>query len=181
MGNTTNLGYPYPDPTDRTRNGSVALRALAEAVDADVDWSDTVAHIGPADSPSAANGSVVTFPGGQSLMAGFTYAAGVLTYTGPATRMFLACVSVEVEAGGGAPASIESAVYLSVNGVNIIGSYDLVATGSSGTLATRKVVHGITNLLLLAPGDAVSVTATSTPAGTVGVASIKLQPLGGYQ
>lgn len=178
MGTTARLNLRYPEPTGRVRVGQAAIRALAEDVTNAVDWIGTAAHIGPADSGSVADGSAVDFPGGQPLMAGFTYAGGSLTYTGPRTRMFLACVSVEVEAGGAAATSISSTVVLNVNGTGIEGSHDFVAA-SSPVLTTRRVVHTITNLLLLAPGQVVTVTASSgSTVRNVGQCSIKLQPIG---
>lgn len=183
MGTTARRGYPFPEATDLVIQGDDAIEALAAAVDVDVDWTQTVAHIGSAESTGLADGSVIAFDGGQSLMTGFTYGAGLLTYTGPAVRMFLACLSVEVATSGSNQASMSSNVALRVNGTEIEGSYDMVAsTSGGGTLQQRAVVHKITTFLLLNPGDVVTAVAGSTPAnGPLGRVSIKLHPIGGFQ
>lgn len=46
MGSTTSKGYPYPVGTDRVMDGDDAIKALAEAVNADSQWTKatTVGH-----------------------------------------------------------------------------------------------------------------------------------------
>lgn len=178
MGTTARRGYPYPEDSDLVIQGDDAIQALAEKIDLDVDWTQTVAHIGLAESPSA-TGGLVDFGPAVSLMTGFTYTSGgTLTYTGPASRMFVVCVSVEVTQGG-TGASFQSSASVNHNGAEVGASYDLVATPSGGVIEARGVVHNIATFVLLAPGDTVTVSTTAGPAGTVGRASIKLQPIGG--
>lgn len=187
MGTTPNLGYPYPEPTDRVRNGSVAIRSLAEAVDADVDWTDTVAHFALGDSPSTATvaGEIVNYANGSvSLMAGFTNDIGQLTYTGPAPRMFIAIASIQVTNGGDNRTDISSTVYIRQTGVNVAGSHDEVTAYTSvgaGVMQRRSVTHNLTALVLLSPGDKLDVFAYGAPAGLIGQASFKVQPIGGFQ
>jgi hypothetical protein len=179
---TTPAGWRYPEPTDDLRNAAAALRALAEDIFDSVETGSTVVQIELAESPSAAPGAgaLVDFNGTQTLLAGFTYAAGVLTYTGGAARMFVIAASVEIECGGTDLASAASAAYLRVNGSNIGSSYDQVAsvTSSAGTIQTRRVVHNITVPQILNPGDAVSVLAAATPDGGAGACSLRVYPIG---
>jgi hypothetical protein len=179
---TTALGFRYPEPTDDLRNAAAAMRALAEDVEGSIETGSTVVQIELANSPSAAPGAgaIVDFNGTQTLLAGFTYAAGVLTYTGPAARMFTIAASVEVETGGTNLASAESTAYLRVNGNNVGSSHDALASvaGSTGTIQTRRVAHTITTPVILNPGDAVAVVAAAAPDGVVGQASIRIYPIG---
>jgi hypothetical protein len=179
---TTSLGWRYPDPTDDLANDAAATQQLAEDIQGSISTGNTVVQIELANSPTAAPGAgaVVDFNGTQSLLAGFTYAAGVLTYTGPHARMFMAAVSVEVEVGGTDLASAESTVYLRVNGGNVGSSHDALASvaGSTGTIQTRRVAHTVSVPVILNPGDAVSVIAAAAPDGTVGQASIRIYPIG---
>lgn len=178
---TTSLGFRYPEPTDEVRNAAAAVRALAEDVSDSIETGNTVVQIELANSPSAAPGAgaIVDFNGAQSLLAGFTYAAGVLTYTGAAARMFIAAASVEVEVGGTDLASAESTVYLRVNGNNVGSSHDALASvaGSTGTVQVRRVAHTITVPVILNPGDAVAVIAAAAPDGVVGQCSLRVYPI----
>jgi hypothetical protein len=177
MGTTANLDLPYPEPTDRARNGSVAIRALAEAVEDRTYSGSTVAQIELANS-GVATGSFATFPGTQTLLVGFTYAAGVLTYSGP-DRTFMVAATVEVVTAGTDLSSASSTVTLRRNGVNQVATHDQVdSVDSAGTIQRREVVHTLTLPLSLTAGDQIDVLAAAVPAATVGVTSIRVYPIG---
>lgn len=179
MGTTTHRNLPYPEPTDRARNGSVAIRALAEAVDGDLDWSGGLT-IAPGGSAAAAPGPV-DFPGAELVLGDFVRTGAGFTYNGPA-RFFVVYVSVEVDNGGTDLTSIESSVSLSVNGGSIAATYDHVTSfdnvDNRGTLQRRTVVHSMTVPVVVSPGDVIGVSCAATPAGQINTTAIRIYPVG---
>lgn len=183
MGTTTNHALPYPEPADRARNGSVAVRALAEAADARLPHIATTAiQINEADSASTADGNPIAFPGTAALLAGFTWDGATLTYQ-PAdglARSFVAAFAVEVDVSGADVTEMSSYLGLQFNGTTIATSYDrVVSAAPGGTLDRRIVVHRITTPVAMGTGDTLRCVATSTPAGAaIGVCSIRVYPIG---
>lgn len=169
----TPLGLGYPEPTDLLTNAHASIRTLAEGVDSII--SPDSATIQPAESPGSVGGATtVDFPGAQAL-GHFTYSAGVLTYTGPRPRQFMVATSVEIEQGGSAV--IDSVVEVVVNGVSVMGSYDLIDLAPT-VLNVRKRVHTIAVPVQLAPGDTVAAVANANPAGTLGVTALRVWAIG---
>jgi hypothetical protein len=171
MGTTPTQGYPYPEPADRARNGSVAFRGLAEAVENSL-RSGAGLVIARAES-AAATGGAVDFPGAVAHASDFTYSAGAVTYTGP-DRLFVMDIEVEVQAA--ASAGVDSGVSVYVNGVEFAGSYDRVDAPTGGVI-TRHVVHRITTPARVSTGDVFTVTCGGT-SGTLGKTGIRIYPIG---
>lgn len=95
MGTTTLTGYPYPDPTDRARNGSVGIRALAEAVEGDT--RDNYVTVGGAAGPVDLVSNVWTPVNWTSELhsdGDFTVSGAQITYAGTETRLYLVSYSV---------------------------------------------------------------------------------------
>jgi hypothetical protein len=185
MGTTTHHTLPYPEPSGRARNGSVDIKALAEAVDVllpDLDYA--AAQVGPANSPTAADGSVIAFPGAVTLLNGFAWDGSVLTYNAAdgGARLFVVLYSVEIDTAGVDLAGIESSVSLQVNGVEFDASYDRVdsfhTADNVGTLRRRTYVHRIAVPVALSVGQTLRAVATSNPTGQVGSCHLRVYPMG---
>jgi hypothetical protein len=172
MGTTTNYGLPYPEGTDFVIAGDDAMQALAEAVDDRLYTGSTVAQIEPAESPSS-TGADVDFNGTQTVMNGFSYSTGLLTYLGPA-RTFMIAAEVEILNGGATTA--EQVATLFVSGVGVAGSTDRI--DSASTVTERRHTHRLVIPRTLSYGDTVKVSTTATPAGSIGVASLSVYPIG---
>lgn len=168
------FGLPYPQPADARGAGANAMRDLALAVE-DCLIYDASVDTAPAESAQALAGATgVDFPGAANLFGFTTPDAKVYTYTGDGVRFFMVAASVEVEVGPGA--SQESVAEVIHNGTAIWGSYDMVATTSSGVLDARRYTHTLAVPVRLAPGETVSVTATAT--GTLGITALRIYPIG---
>jgi hypothetical protein len=173
MGTTANHALPYPEGTDLVISGDDAIQALAEAVDATLDW-DSALVIGRVNAGVATGGNVV-FPGIIHTAVDFTIdGSGVITYTGASSRNFL--VDGEVETQAAAAISVDSSVSLFVTGSEIAGSYDRVDASTGGTV-TRHVVHRITTPVRLDPGNALLFTSGGT-AGNLGQTGVRIYPIG---
>jgi hypothetical protein len=92
MGDTTTNGYPFPVGTDRVMDGDNAIEALAEAVDADSQFTHARAvgqsiaattPTGIAWQPASENGCALNKPDGY-------------TFTAPAAGIYLASVTVSI-------------------------------------------------------------------------------------
>lgn len=178
MGTTAIYGLPYPDGTDLVIQGDDAIQALAEAVEDTIYGGTTFAQIAPADSSSATPSTAVLFPG-TATMTGFTYTTGgggALTYDGP-PRLFIIYVSVELEASPGTPVSATS-IDVKVEGVAIAGSNDDIEVDAGSTIASRQVTHSVSVPTTLDTGDVITVGASTSIAGTVGLTSIRVYPIG---
>lgn len=175
------LGYPFPEPADARGAGADAIRDLALSVETSVKHAATILTIPAAESASAAatTGTVVDYAGAPAL-AGFTYSAGTITYTGPAVRMFLLATDVEVEASGSNLTLVTSTLEVRHGATVVSSSHDRVSCIDEvgGTIQSRRVVHHCAVPMILTPGDTITVTAYSTPAGTVGLAGIRVYPIG---
>lgn len=180
MGTTTHRGYPYPEPTDRVRNGSSVFRAFAEALDEDLAWHP--AAVFPRAESSASAGATATVAWGPSaVLDNFTYnGAGTLTFVG-LSRLFIVDVEVEVESGGGI--GVSSVVEVRLNGNTFAGSYDQIALDDAGTpdsitIGSRRTVHRVTSPLLIQTGETIDVTAAASPSGTLGYVGLRVYPIG---
>lgn len=178
---TTVLDLPYPDDADDVTEGDDAIQALATELDTRLDSRSALVVIGRANSGAALGSTLVVVPmSGPALgLVGFTYADGVLTYTGAHNRMFMVDAEVEVQNGaGGGTSSIQSTCYLFVNGsAEIAGSNDRVQA-TAATLSVRNVTHRITTPVELAPGNTLHVSANCSPGGTLGIVGIRVYPIG---
>lgn len=185
MGTTTNQALPYPEPTDRARNGSVAIRALAEAVDAALDWAPGVTITeGESARTCGGAGSYVDFTGVVASMGDFTQVGDSYRYDGDAARMFLVSATVEVELGNGSgQPTMSSTVNVRVNNVDTRGSHDQVSSiEAGGTLRNRETVHAVNLPLVLSPGDLVAAYASGDPGvggvAAIGSTSLRIYPMG---
>lgn len=179
MGTTTYLELPYPEGTDLVIGGDDAIQALAEKVEERL-YPDASVTVGVNDSSKAVGGATAVDFSGPASMGGFTVNAGneVFTYTGDDSRFFMVCASVEIDNGaGGGTTSIESTVYLQHNGANVLTSLDFVQA-TAATLTRRRFVHNLTLPMQMSPGETVGVTAYASPAGSVGVTSLRIYPVG---
>jgi hypothetical protein len=170
MGTTINHGLPYPEGTDLVISGDDAIQALAEAVDAKLEWVTAAAFAhASAGSQAVSTDTVIHFPGTQSLT-GFAYdGAGGLHYTG-GLRPFLIAVSVTINNTGTDP---ESRIEVRVNNVTIMGS-------ESKTVGTAQTTtHTISVPCFLESGDVISIVANAAPAGvTSGANALRVFPIG---
>lgn len=179
MPSTVPYGLPYPNPTDRARDGATAVRLLAEAVNArmrpavaQIEEDGNGSTIGAAPVP-------IVFPGPQTYMEGFSYAGGSLTYAGP-TRLFLIAATVEVEhafALDSLPAYVSSTAQLFVSDSQVSSSYDMVAV-EGGAIGDRSVVHPLTVPVQLSAGDVIVVKIAASPDGKVGRCALRVYPIG---
>lgn len=177
MGTTSNHSFPYPEPTDRARNGSVAIRALAEAVDEAL-VEDTVVVIGRSDTDQAIGSAPVdvAFPGAVLRMDGFTFTGGTtLTYNDD-PRSFL--VVAEVTTTGEQAGSCGSSVTVLVNGAVVAGSNDTIQIAGAGNIR-RDVTHRVSVPVRLAAGDTLVATAVTVPGGIVDSTGLRVFPIGG--
>jgi hypothetical protein len=176
MGSTAH-GYPYPEPTDRARGGSVAIRTLAERLETDATGDGGAVVL--ADSPSAfATGTQtdVTFPGAHALV-GFTFDGVTLTRTG-AGRYFVVHAQVSVQVTSSGASTLVTSASLLHNGVSFAESGDVVSS-SAGTLTERQFVHNVTSPIYLATGETLKVRAGGAGgAGTVGSCTRRIYPAG---
>lgn len=179
---TPHLGIPYAEPSDARGAGANAMRDLANAVDRAL-WRSESITANPADSPSGAatGGTVVVFAG--PILTLFTETApGSFRFDGTAERMFLVATQVEVATGGSDLATVTSSVEVRVDGVPVASSYDRLDSFSesdnNGTIEARNVVHTPSVPVVLQPGQTVSVVAFANPAGSVGVAALRVYPMG---
>lgn len=172
MGTTPNLNLPYPEPTDRARNGSVAIRALAEAVDTRLDIDGAV--IGYGDSPTTTGD--LALPGAVLLMDGFTFDGGSLTRTGPA-RTFIYYVEAEITvAPASAAPSLTATLVALFNGTQFAGATDRV---DADTITGRKVVLSLAAPVRMAPGDTIKAVVSGTGGTvTVGQCTLRVYPIG---
>lgn len=180
MGTTPALALPYPEPSDLLRNDAAATRALAERLAAILDPAPA-AQIERATSGVALPASTpttVTFPGAQTLMQDFTYAGGVLTYTGP-SRLFLISVEVEVQQGHAGGNEYASTVEVFHAGASIAGSHDQIGTSTSD-LVSRRRVHRLTVPGILGSGQTIHVNATASggTTQTLGTTGLRVYPVG---
>jgi hypothetical protein len=185
MGTTTNHALPYPEPADRLRGGSVAIKALANKVDAVLAWPVGVL-IAPGESAKTAAALVdVDFPGVVGTLEQFTRVGDGFRFDGTKARSFLVSAAVEIAAGANpGVASMSSTVSLLVDGTVLEASFDKVDAATSpdnvGLIRARNVVHRMTVPVTLAPGQTVVVTASGAGGSTiaVGVTSVRIFPIG---
>lgn len=102
MGTTTYEAIPYPEPTDRARNGSVAMRALAEKVDDRIArWQGTASR--DATQVALANNvwTAVAWPAPTD-SDNVSNDGTTFTYTGTA-RWFLVSFGAQIAVNGSQP------------------------------------------------------------------------------
>lgn len=179
MPNTPNHQLSYPDDEDWLNQGAYAIEQLAARLDAIVAGND-MATIQDAESAGIVGG-VVDFPGAQ-LLSSFTYAAGSLTFTGPAARLFLIAADVEVvhntPPGDPSLAAVSSTLSVRVDGATVAGSHDHVSHDPA-SIRARTVVHNVTAPALLQPGQVITVVAGGNPTGQhLGIVGLRVYPIG---
>lgn len=176
MGTTSRFDLPYPEGTDLVIGGDDAIQALAEAL-ADRLYPDASVTVALATSGRAVSGATAVNFTGTTSAGGFTVtSAETFTYDGTVDRFFMIAACVETDSGVGT-ASYESTVYLQQNGTNISASHDHVGS-SAVDLNRRRVMHTLCAPVQLGPGDDITLTAYSTPAGLIGTTSIRIYPMG---
>ncbi len=181
MGTTSTYGLRWPEPTGRVFDGAAAMRALAEDVD-DRNTPVGGVQIAPANSGVALTtaAAVVTFPGTQEVMAaGFAYAAGVITYTGP-TRPFIVSAEVVVRAvapaGGGA--GFVSDLTLVDNGGAVVAASTDQLTLEDTLYTDRWHTHRLVAPVLLGAGNTLKVMGTMSPDGAARTTALRVYPIG---
>lgn len=180
MGTTPTYALPYPEPTDRARNGSVAIKALAERLAVLL----TPAYgIAPGASSSAQAGITSATPATFAGLFGsgeFTLESGsTIRYTGP-TRWFL--VDFEVEATLAGSATTNAAASVVVDGSATAGtSKTSLQIGGGGTGATQQMLR-ITTPVLLASGQALQlIVSGSSPGATFDKKQFRIASMGAPQ
>lgn len=140
MGTTDPYGLPYPDPADRARSGSVAIRALAERVRDLLTPSYAVSTAAGSPADQTVTGATnATFGSIDAGTADLTLEAGVtLRYSG-AARWFL--VDVEATAIAGAGALDEAVMRLIRNGAETVATASIAGAGSDTTLRISTPVR----------------------------------------
>lgn len=179
MGVTPKFGLPYPEPTDLLRNVATAIRVLAETIGDRLDPNSDGAVIGLAESPStftAGGATAVNLPGGQHIMAGFTFDGVTLTRTGPA-RTFTVHGQAGVSISSPGTSSLSTFLQILGNGSEFASSSDQLAVAAE-TLTGREVVHTVTSSVRLVPGDTISLRAGGSHAGGVTSCALRVYPVG---
>lgn len=105
---TANLDLPYPEGDEYVIGGDDAIEALAKAVDTVLvaSYFDSTLADGSAAYVHGGGHATVTLNGPLNNSADFTYAAGVVTYTGP-RRAYLITGSAVLRAVDGSQAVLD--------------------------------------------------------------------------
>jgi hypothetical protein len=133
VGTTPVYDLPYPEPTDRARNGSVAMRALAERVEELL--TPAYATSLAADAPTQSGVGAVTVATFGAIVAGtsqFSLEGGTtIRYTGP-SRWFMCDFEAYAVAGSAALAEVTA-------GLVIYGSILVASDSFSGSGAAGRI------------------------------------------
>lgn len=184
MPTTPNHAIPTPDDEDWVSQAPYDLQQLAARVDDVTDYNAGVTILpGEAAGTIVGGGSaaLVDFPGSTGLDE-FSYDAGVLTYLGPAPRMFLVAAAVQVKTSTDDASQVWSAVTARHSDVEIMGSYDSLgsrdADNTTGTIYERSVMHTVTVPVVLSSGQNVTVIAQASHNSELGITALRIYPLG---
>lgn len=186
MGTTATHGLPYPEPSGRARNGSVDIKALAEAVDAKV--SALIAQNSPAFLTSDPSATAIQAPITSPVAATFAGFVGssefahdgtTLTYSGP-ERWFV--LDFQCEASSAGAVSSETRAKVVVNGATVVGEGRLTTLIGGGGTAAHQTQMSVSMPLRLGPGFTIAVTLEATAPGggfankQIAIASIGPRP-----
>lgn len=163
----TPYGYPYPEPADRARNGSVAIRSLAEYADArEAALRGDLQPLGLSYYQTGNAGAIVPVAAGATTGVGFDPGGGTADWgmSGAAVQLLsgpfrIVLVTARVEVAAAAPPATERASLVRVianGGVVVSENRQYLLTTGGAEIADVRT-HTLTCIVGMNPGDTVGV------------------------